>query len=114
MVRVLPCQRNLRRGTRQARSSVCTVCSVIDVNPARLPSIDEVNSWTAERYVAALRHVPSDPRFNADFRQLLHVGYKVAAQLGERYLSLLKECETAVSRNVTENLWSRHILPLFG
>jgi tagaturonate epimerase len=97
------------------REALCApYASVIDVNPERLPSASEVNSWTAERYVAALRHVPSDPRFNADFRQLLHVGYKVAAQLGERYLSLLKECETAVSRNVTENLWSRHILPLFG
>jgi hypothetical protein len=44
---------------------------------------------------------------------LLHVGYKVAAKMGDRYLQMLKACEPAVSRNVTENLYERHIKPLF-
>jgi hypothetical protein len=46
-------------------------------------------------------------------RQLLHVGYKVAAKMGARYLAMLEECEETISRNVTENLFARHIQPLF-
>jgi hypothetical protein len=44
---------------------------------------------------------------------LLHVGYKVAAKMGERYTRMLDACEESISRNVTENLYTRHIEPLF-
>ena len=36
-----------------------------------------------------------------------------AAQMGEQYLSMLRTCEAAVSRNVTTNLYDRHLKPLF-
>jgi len=41
------------------------------------------------------------------------VGYKIAAKMGERYLEALEACKASVSRNVTENLYERHIKPLF-
>jgi tagaturonate epimerase len=41
------------------------------------------------------------------------VGFKVAAKMGERYLRMLVECEESISRNVTNNLFARHIEPLF-
>ena len=53
------------------------------------------------------------PGFNADLRQLLHVGFKVAAKMGDKYLKMLEACEATISRNVTENLFERHIKPLF-
>ncbi len=87
--------------------------TVIDIDDDRLPAAATVNSWTGEEYARALRHNPTDPLYNLHLRQLLHVGYKVAAQMGERYYSALGEYETDVSRNVTENLWVRHIKPLF-
>ncbi len=87
--------------------------SVIDIDPARLPSPTEVNGWAAEQYVAALRHDPVCPDFNPHFRQLLHVGYKIAAKMGDRYFRALEACEEAVSRNVTFNLFERHLKPLF-
>ncbi len=61
---------------------------------------------------AALRHDRSNPAYNAHLRQLLHVGYKVAAKLGDRYLRQLEECEESVARNVTGNLFERHLKPL--
>ena len=61
----------------------------------------------------ALRHVQSNPAYNLHLRQLLHVGYKVAAQMGDRYYNALKKYEDDVARNVTTNLWERHIKPLF-
>jgi tagaturonate epimerase len=87
--------------------------SVIDIDYGRLPAPEEVQSWTSEQYTSALRHEQSNPGFNPDVRQLLHVGYKVAAKMGERYLRMLEACEASISRNVTENLFERHIKPIF-
>ena len=87
--------------------------AVIEIDRTKLPSAAAVKSWTSEQYVSALRHDPTNPQFNPHLRQLLHVGYKVAAKLGERYLEMLKACEATVAKNVTENLFERHIKPLF-
>ncbi len=87
--------------------------SVIDIDRARLPSAVVVGHWTGTQFADALRHVPDHPEFNASFRQLLHVSFKLAAKQGRRYLDLLVANEPVVARNVTENLYSRHLRPLF-
>lgn len=87
--------------------------TVIDIGAERLPSAAEVGRWTSEQFTSALRHDQSNKEFNPDLRQLLHVGYKVAAKKGARYLEALEEFQPVVSRNVTENLFERHIRPLF-
>ena len=87
--------------------------SVIDIDPAKLPHPAAVDGWTSEQYTSALRHDQKNSGFNADLRQLLHVGFKVAAKMGDKYLKMLEACEANVSRNVTENLFERHIRPLF-
>ena len=69
--------------------------------------------WTAEQFVGALRHDPANPAFNPSLRQLIHVGFKIAAQMGEQYLAMLKKCEPAIAKNVTGNLYDRHLKPLF-
>jgi len=88
--------------------------SVIDINRERLPSATAVNAWNGEQFAAALRHVPSDPQFNPDLRQLLHVGYKIAAEMGEGYLGMVRRNAAAVAENVTENILERHLLRIFG
>lgn len=45
--------------------------------------------------------------------QAQHVGYKIAARKNGRYLGLLKACEPIIARNVTVNLFERHLKPLF-
>lgn len=87
--------------------------TVIDIHPGRLPSAATVNAWTSEQFVNALRHDPQCAGFNPHLRQLLHVGYKIAAKAGDRYLKLLKECEPTIAKNVTGNLFDRHLKPLF-
>jgi hypothetical protein len=87
--------------------------SVIDIDYAKLPQPSAVAQWSSEQYTGALRHDQACPLFNPNVRQLLHVGYKVASKMGERYLAMLQECEAVISRNVTENLYERHIQPLF-
>jgi len=88
--------------------------AVIDINVKKLPMPEEVRRWSSAEYVAALRHDPKSPHFNPHIRQLLHVGYKVAAKMGGRYLKLLTKCEASIARNVTENLYERHLKPVFG
>ena len=87
--------------------------TVIDIDRSKLPSKQEVEGWTSEQYVSALRHDQTNAGYNPSLRQLLHVGYKVAAKMGERYLDMLESNEEIVGRNVTENLYNRHIVPLF-
>jgi hypothetical protein len=87
--------------------------AVIDIDPSRLPTAETVAGWTSGQFVSALRHDPTNPAFNPHLRQLVHVGFKVAAQMGDRYLVLLKQCEPTISKNVTENLYERHLKPLF-
>lgn len=87
--------------------------TVIDIDPKKLPTPNEVEGWTSEQFTSALRHNPADPAYNPSFRQLLHVGFKIAAKMGRRYLDLLEANETVIARNVTENLYQRHIAPVF-
>lgn len=87
--------------------------SVIDIDRAKLPSAAVVSAWSSAQYVAALRHDPKCKDFNPSLRQLLHVGYKIAAKKGDAYLDLVRECESSIARNVTSNLFDRHIKPLF-
>jgi hypothetical protein len=87
--------------------------TVIDIDAAQLPKPAEVNGWTSEQYTSALRHEQSNKAYNPSFRQLLHVGFKVAAKMGNRYLDALEANEEVVARNVTENLFNRHIRPVF-
>jgi tagaturonate epimerase len=87
--------------------------TVIDIDAAKLPSAAEVNGWSAEQYAGALRHDQKNPLFNPHLRQLLHVGFKIAAKMGTRYTNMLEASEDSIARNVTENLFDRHIEPLF-
>jgi len=87
--------------------------SVIDIDRAKLPTVDQVRGWTGEQYAAALRHDQANKQYNMNFRQLLHVGYKVAAQMGERYYNALVKHEAVIARNVTENMFDRHLKRVF-
>jgi hypothetical protein len=86
--------------------------SVIDIDKSKLPSAAVVNTWSSEQFVSALRHDQKNPAFNPSFRQLLHVSFKVAAKKGDRYLNALKKHEAVIAKNVTENLFDRHMKPL--
>jgi len=96
------------------REELCgPYATVIDIDPAKLPSPEEVRGWSSEQYTSALRHVRGAAAYNSSLRQLLHVGFKVAAKMGGRYLGLLEANEAVIAKNVTENLYSRHIAPVF-
>lgn len=87
--------------------------AVIDIDRGSLPDPDTLRSWSGPELAAAIRHVPTHPGFNASLRQLLHVAFKLAAKQGSRYTDLLVANRDIVARQVTENLFERHMRPLF-
>ncbi|TWT92635.1 tagaturonate epimerase family protein [Neorhodopirellula pilleata] len=87
--------------------------SVIDIDRSRLPDASTVESMSGPELAAVVRHDQNDEHFNPHVRQLLHVSFKVAAKHGERYTDLLKANAEIVGREVTKNLYERHLRPLF-
>jgi len=87
--------------------------TVIDINPAKLPSASEVGKWDGERFASALRHDQSCRWYNPDFRQLLHVAYKIAAEMGTRFSDALDKHGDVIAQNVAENIYDRHIQKVF-
>jgi len=88
--------------------------TVIDIDFSKIPTPEEVNAWTGKKFAESLRHVQSNPNYNPNFRQLIHVAFKIAANLGSIYTDALEKYADIVGKQVTENLWERHIQLLFG
>jgi hypothetical protein len=87
---------------------------VIDIDDSKLPLAAEVAGWSSEKFVNTLRHVPSHPDYNPNFRQLIHVAYKVASEMGTTYTNLLKKHAEVVGQCVEENIYDRHLKRLFN
>jgi len=88
--------------------------TVIDIDKNYLPTNEEIKGWNSEKFANTLRHVPDHPDYNPNFRQLVHVGYKVAAEYGNEYTSALKKYEDIIGREVFTNIYERHVKRLFS
>jgi hypothetical protein len=87
--------------------------TVIGIDKDKLPSPQDVDRWSGGEFADTLRHDQSCDKYNPDFRQLLHVAYKVAAEMGTDFLNALEKHEDIIAQNVTENIYERHIKPIF-
>ena len=87
--------------------------AVIRIDKHRLPLPERVTAWSAEEFAEALRHDPQCPQYNPHVRQLLHIGFKVAASMKDRFVEMLGVYRNTIEENVTANLYERHIRPLF-
>ena len=97
------------------RDELCApYADVIDIDAAQLPSVEEVNGWSSNKYVNTLRHIPDHPDYNSNFRQLIHVAYAVAAKMGDEYTDLLTKHADVVGSCVEENIYDRHLKRLFS
>lgn len=83
--------------------------TVINIDPSKLPGKKEIAGWTSQKFANTLRHIPHHPDYNPDFRQLIHVGYKVAAECGQTYVQALKKHTDIIGKQVYENILNRHI-----
>ena len=87
--------------------------TVVSIDRTKLPTPADVRGWGSAELVSALRHDRHIPQYNPNLRQLLHVSFRLAAEVKEDYLALLQRHAGIVGRNVTENLLERHVRPLF-
>jgi hypothetical protein len=87
--------------------------TVIDIRRDQLPDPSVVAGWDGGALAAALTHEPSSPKFNSSLRQLVHVSFKVAAEMGPAYLHALDAARATIASCVTGNLFERHVKPLF-
>ncbi|MBN1505892.1 MAG: hypothetical protein JW955_03555 [Sedimentisphaerales bacterium] len=88
--------------------------TVIDIDRRKLPTADDVAGWDSERFAVTLRHNPACPQYNPSFRQLLHIAYKIAAEMAPRFTNALQKYEPTIAPQVTTNILDRHIRPLFS
>ncbi len=88
--------------------------TVIDIDKTKLPSPEEVNTWDGKKFAETVRHDQSNPNYNPNLRQLIHVSYKIAAEHGTEYTDALKRNKEIIGREVAENIYDRHILRMFG
>jgi tagaturonate epimerase len=87
--------------------------TVIDIDRARLPDPGVVAGWSSVEYVSALQHANAGPGFNPNLRQLLHIGFRVAAEMGERFINALRANQSIIGPNVSSNLFEYHLKPIF-
>jgi hypothetical protein len=87
---------------------------VIQIDDRQLPNPEEVSAWSSVKFADTLRHIPGHPDYNPNLRQLIHVGYKVASEMGDRYTDLLKLHKDVIGQCVEENIYDRHLKRLFN
>lgn len=85
--------------------------TVLSIDRQKLPSPEDFKS--GKEYADALRHEPENSTYNQDFRQLMHCAYKLAAEREEEFYALLEKHRERIEENVTNNLYKRHLRPLF-
>lgn len=86
--------------------------SVLDIDKTKLPGVEDFSS--GNEFANALRHEPNSKKYNPHFRQLLDCSYKIAGEKGKVFSELLNKHLSIIEKNVTENLYKRHLKPLFS
>ena len=87
--------------------------TVIAIDRPALPTPAQVDGWNAAEYVGALQHDQACPRFSVNFRQMVHISFRLAAEKLPQYLALLEANRATIEAHVTSNLLQRHMEPLF-
>jgi tagaturonate epimerase len=87
--------------------------SVLHIDRTMLPEIAEVRSWQGSRFSESLTHNTLCANYNPHMRQLMHVGYKVAAEMGDMFHAMLDKHTGIIGERVKFNLLERHLKPLF-
>ena len=88
--------------------------TVIDVDRSKLPDPGTVDGWDAQTFAKTLRHDESEPLYNPSFRQLIHVSFKVAAELKDEYIPALERSADVIGREIEANIGDRHVKLLFA
>ena len=87
--------------------------SVLHIDPEKLPPAKEVLTWSSAHFANTLIHEQSCRDYNPHFRQLIHISYKAAAEMGSEFTGALDHYREAIEEQVYTNLYDRHLKRLF-
>ena len=87
--------------------------SVLHIDRKMLPGTVEVQSWQGKKFSESITHNALCANYNPNMRQLMHVGYRVAAEMGDTFYSMLGKYAGIIGERVKYNLLERHLKPLF-
>lgn len=87
--------------------------TVLDIDESALPEVEVVNGWDSERFVEALTHNKEAAGYNSSFRQVIHVGYKIAVEMGDEWTNALDTFSDTIHEHVKNNILERHLKLLF-
>ena len=87
--------------------------TVLHISRNQLPPVKEVLGWKADRFTKTLTHDQRIREYNPNFRQLMHIAYKIAAEMGPEFLDALDYYRDSVEEQVYTNLLDRHLKRLF-
>lgn len=106
------CQEIYAHAFARSEELIAPYAPVLELDAGCLPCPQEVMQWDGAEFVAALRHEQSEPRYNPHLRQLLHVSYKIAAEMGTKFQQALQSNRATIAGMVTANIY-RHLEALF-
>jgi hypothetical protein len=87
--------------------------TVLHINKDFLPPVKDVLAWNSARFAHTLIHDQSCKDYNPHFRQLIHISYKVAAEMGSEFTGALDYYRTPIEEQVYTNLVERHLKRVF-
>jgi tagaturonate epimerase len=87
--------------------------TVVEIEQQKLPLPSVVNQWSASEFVGTLKHEQGSITLDRNFRQFVHIAFRVAAEMGDEFRDSLLTARASIEENVTYNLYARHIMPLF-
>ena len=87
--------------------------TVVEIERGKLPLPATVAQWSSLEFVGALMHEKDSTTVDRNVRQLVHIAFRVAAEMGDEFRQGLITARETIEGNVTHNLYSRHIEPLY-
>lgn len=87
--------------------------SVLHIDTNKLPPVKDVLTWNSTRFSGTLIHDQACREYNSHFRQLIHISYRVASEMGAEFMDALEYYRDPVEEQVYTNLIERHLKRLF-
>jgi hypothetical protein len=87
--------------------------AVLHIDPEKLPPVTEVSHWKSSHFARTLIHDQNCRDFNPHFRQLIHISYRAAAEMGKEFMDALDYYRDPIEEQVYTNLIDRHLRRLF-
>ncbi|MFA6127279.1 MAG: tagaturonate epimerase family protein [Bacteroidales bacterium] len=101
------------RGMARFEDLAAPYLTVLHIDTDQLPPAKEVMTWSSARLANTLIHEQSCRDYNPDFRQLIHISYKIAAEMGAEFTDALAYYREPIEEQVYVNLLNRHLKRLF-